>query len=124
MLAFGSPISAQAIMPPFTISLGFTPKKAIGQRTMSARRPGRSDPTVSALEAAADALGMEERGPSSGNDRDRNLHEPSKTDGVAEHRDVHGVVGGGALGGSDHGRGGAPVLVILRPAGPGADLLA
>ncbi len=39
-------MSAHATMPPLTMSLGLTPNIAIGQSTMSASRPGASDPTT------------------------------------------------------------------------------
>lgn len=39
MLAFGSPILAHAIAPPFIINSGFAPKKAGFQRTRSANFP-------------------------------------------------------------------------------------
>ena len=43
--AFGSPMSAYAIMPPFTTILGLAPKNCGDHTAMSARRPGSSDPT-------------------------------------------------------------------------------
>ena len=36
-------------MPDLSTTAGFTPKKAGCHRTMSARRPGRSEPTWSAM---------------------------------------------------------------------------
>src|SRR5213076_2798122 len=45
MDAFGSPIAAHAIMPPFTTSSGLTPKNAGRQSTRSASLPCSTDPT-------------------------------------------------------------------------------
>mmetsp|Transcript_22542 Transcript_22542/g.49371 ORF Transcript_22542/g.49371 Transcript_22542/m.49371 type:complete len:249 (+) Transcript_22542:264-1010(+) len=45
ILAFGSPIWAHAICPPFTTISGLAPKNAGDQRTMSASLPTSKDPT-------------------------------------------------------------------------------
>ncbi|MNV53580.1 hypothetical protein D3C71_1457340 [compost metagenome] len=45
MEAFGSPIAAMAMRPPFKMSAGFTPKNAGFQMTMSAHLPTSSEPT-------------------------------------------------------------------------------
>src|SRR5210317_1115016 len=42
--AFGSPICAQAILPPITTISGFTPKKAGSHMTISARLPSVIEP--------------------------------------------------------------------------------
>ncbi len=46
MEAFGSPICAAAIMPPFKIILGLTPKNAGFHKTKSASLPIEIEPTI------------------------------------------------------------------------------
>src|SRR2546429_7846995 len=46
--AFGSPIAAHAITPPFTTSPGLTPKNAGRQSTRSASLPSSTEPTSAA----------------------------------------------------------------------------
>jgi len=54
--ALGSPIAAAAIMPPFTISEGFTPKNAGFHSTRSATFPASIEPTACAMPCAIAGL--------------------------------------------------------------------
>ena len=47
--AFGSPITDQAIIPPFKTISGFTPKNAGFHKTRSANLPASTDPTWPAI---------------------------------------------------------------------------
>ncbi|CKU88403.1 Uncharacterised protein [Mycobacterium tuberculosis] len=56
MDAFGSPMAAIAMVPPFRMVKGFTPKKAGFQTTMSAHLPTSSEPTSCAMPCAMAGL--------------------------------------------------------------------
>ena len=52
MEAFGSPIAAQATMPPLRTACGRTPKNAGSQSTRSASLPGCTEPTSPSIPCA------------------------------------------------------------------------
>ncbi|MNT45043.1 hypothetical protein D3C72_1815990 [compost metagenome] len=52
----GSPIAAAAIIPPFRIRLGFTPKKAGFHSTRSAHLPTSIEPTSCAMPCVSAGL--------------------------------------------------------------------
>ena len=56
MEAFGSPILAQAIMPPLRINSGFTPKKAGFHKTKSANLPTSTEPIMCDIPCAMAGL--------------------------------------------------------------------